>query len=263
MDLISKLKSSYPTYTKTEKKIVDFLLNDPENYPYLHITLEDLSKQIGVGQASIVRFVKKNEFATYRNFLAALYESAHETVIASRVIERQSGNTLLEDLVKQLQNTNANIQSSTLQTIADQMVHADIILCLGMGNSAHVASLAASRLRSEGLIAFHETFRDVNLYTGVIHRNLNTVVLAFSASGETPELIYQVREYEEAGAYVAAFTGHLESTLAQYSNTTLYTASQITSGSHDRDLHSILTMLYVIEMLVEAYLLKINKRKEE
>lgn len=263
MSLDTQLKASYPSYTKTEKKIVDFLLNDPGDFPYLHITLEDLSKQIGVGQASIIRFVRKSGYSTYRSFLADLHASIQKKVIAARIADREAGNSLLADLITKLQTTNNDIQLSTIQSVVDQISHADLIICLGMGNSGHVAALTADRLRAEGLLAHHDVYREIGYYTRSVRHDLHVVVMAFSSSGETPELITQVRDYEEIGAYVVSFTGYLESTLAKYSDAVIYTASQVSSASNTRELHSIITQLYAAEIILEAYLQKENTKREE
>ena len=63
----SKIISLYPTLTKSEKKIADYILDNELNCDKL--TSYDLATEVNVSQPTIIRFSQKLGFSSF-NFLA-------------------------------------------------------------------------------------------------------------------------------------------------------------------------------------------------
>ena len=59
LEILATLQSLYPTFTKVEKKIADFFMQEQDGRYFPNATMEDVANQVGVGQASVVRLVKK------------------------------------------------------------------------------------------------------------------------------------------------------------------------------------------------------------
>jgi arabinose-5-phosphate isomerase len=91
------------------------------------------------------------------------------------------------------------------------------VVVTGMGKSGHVGTKIAATLASTGTPAFfvhpaelrHGDF-------GMLDRN--DVVLAVSATGETPEIKLVLDPIKRLGLPIIAFTGNLDSTLARFSD---------------------------------------------
>lgn len=64
-----RIAAAYSTLTKTEKRIADDLLTYRD---VRHLSLADLSKKLGVGEASIVRFCRKLGYRGYQDFRFSL-----------------------------------------------------------------------------------------------------------------------------------------------------------------------------------------------
>ena len=66
------IENAYQSLSKTEKKLADFILlaeSDVESGPDLsNFTLADYANEVGVGQASVLRFVKKIGFENFAVF---------------------------------------------------------------------------------------------------------------------------------------------------------------------------------------------------
>ena len=262
MEALAALQALYPTFTKTEKQIADHLLAEGDTHILLNTTLSDLAKDIGVGQASIVRMIKRCGYSSYRNFILDFHQSKFESSVASRVASRQQGSHLLEEVTFQLQLCSDNLSQADLRLAVKHIRKSDVILCFGYGDSAHVAALTASRLRRLNLMAVHVVPGEVDL-TGVCVTNLHrTVAICFSVSGETDVTVRRAKRYANAEAFVIAVTSAVESKLSKAANLTLYAPSKATKGSHVRDIEGITTSLFVIEALIEEYMSQFNQQEE-
>ena len=57
MQVIAQTKTLYPSLTKSERKVADFVLE--HGGELVHMTLSELARRIGVGEATVVRFCQK------------------------------------------------------------------------------------------------------------------------------------------------------------------------------------------------------------
>ena len=60
MALVESIYSFYPSLTKTEKKVADYVFEHLENVMYISVT--DLAEEARVGETTVIRFCKKNRF---------------------------------------------------------------------------------------------------------------------------------------------------------------------------------------------------------
>ena len=65
MRYIAIIKSCYPSLSKSERKVADYILQEKGNIIYE--TLLEISKKIKVGEATILRFVRKIGFSGFQD----------------------------------------------------------------------------------------------------------------------------------------------------------------------------------------------------
>ena len=65
MRYIAIIKSCYPSLSKTEKKVADYILK--ERGKIIYQTLLEISQNIEVGEATIIRFVRKIGFSGFQD----------------------------------------------------------------------------------------------------------------------------------------------------------------------------------------------------
>ena len=73
-----KIRANYDSFSKTEKKIADYLLLDPTHILPLYIT--ELAERCGASEATIVRFARRLGYEGYQQLklaIAAEGESSH------------------------------------------------------------------------------------------------------------------------------------------------------------------------------------------
>lgn len=261
MDILTTMQSTYPNMTKAEKKAADFILNEVDGHYFIHTTLSQISADAGVGQASVMRMINSCGYSSYRTFMAELSHARYQAS-ADRSNARGEGSTLADDWNGILQLCQSSLDRTDLLLAAQTICRADFVICMGYGNSSHVASLAASHLRRAGLVAVHNIPGEISYTADSFSSGLRAVVLSFSITGETREVVRISKEYEENGVCVIALTGRTSSSLAKLANFTFFTPSQVANRKYGRWLDGIVSQLFVVESLVEE-IEKIKYPKKE
>lgn len=250
MDVLASIRAAYPNMTKTEKKLADFILEENDAHYFLHVTLQQLSSDAGVGQATVIRMINTCGYSAYRPFMAELSQVLYQKS-AKQLNERRSTETLVDDWSEMLQLCQSSLDKELLHLAAVTICHASIIICSGYGNSAHIASLAGSHFRRAGLLATTEFPGEIIFSSENFNDKTRAVFLAFSVTGETAEIVRMAKEYADGGVCVIAITGRTESTLAKIANFTFFSPSQVAMRRHGRWLDGMVSQLFIIEKLSE------------
>ena len=255
MDILAAIHSTYPNMTKVEKKVADFLLDEKDGHYILHVTLNQLAGEVGVGQASVMRMLNACGYSSYRSFMSELSQARYRESAS----DRQS-DTLADNWNQVLELCQSSLKPEELTLAAETLTHADFVICSGYGNSSHIASLAASHFRRSGLVAAHNAPGEIS-YTASDFMSRRAVALLFSITGETVDMVRMAKEYTEGGLCVIALTGRIESSLSKLAYFTFYTPSQAADRRRGRWLDGMVSQLFIVEALVEE-IKKIKYAKE-
>ena len=88
MNCYNTIESLYPTLTKTEKIIADYILKEKSKVMYL--SLSELANAICVGDASIVRFCRKIGYDGFQNLKLSIAQHGD--------VDETSGETYVEKI---------------------------------------------------------------------------------------------------------------------------------------------------------------------
>lgn len=99
MSLTSQIKSIYPSLTKTEKKVADYILKHLDNLNTM--TLAQMSKTVHVGEATIMRLIYKLGYENLAQFKVAIIQ---ENMINDKYEEDDESATGYANLVYKLLN---------------------------------------------------------------------------------------------------------------------------------------------------------------
>ena len=91
-DFLVKMRTAYNQFTKAEKKVADFILQNPREVLFMSIT--DLAEACQVGDTSVFRFCKSMELKGYQEFKMVLSLSLNEN---EKEHSRFTGNVGLND----------------------------------------------------------------------------------------------------------------------------------------------------------------------
>ncbi len=262
----AKLNSLYPTFTKSEKKIADYL-NEHADMRYLStVTLDVLALDIGVGQASIIRFVRKCGYTSYREFMVSLGDALHNRQSTRRFLAFETDNALYQSVSTHLASCAGNLSSEDLSLAASYLEECSIVFCYGEGYSDCMAQLAYHRLAHNNIFAIHaekDQMYDLNPQM-IVRRNQKPLLLLFSISGETESVVHFAQQYrQQTGAHIISFTSHVESPLARLSDVTFYAPSSIEhQGSTNRDIDGIINMIFLMDSLLIQYYKTTSEKQE-
>lgn len=263
MQLNEKLKSIYPNLTKTEKKIADYFM-EPGPDTLSDFTLEQLSDTLHVGQSTIMRFVHKCGYSSLRTFIIDSTASKYISSIDVRSGFQNDIGVFYQNLTDQILSFSLNLDQKTIRQIADKIVSADVVICIGEGYSEYMAELCAYRfVRSSIFAVTHPSHLKVWDVHTILKYHKNAVVLVFSISGETAAVADTVRHYQLTDStYIVALTSYIHSSIAKLSNAHIYIPSAPIFPSREAGIDGIVNMMLAIEnIIIECF--KIKEAQED
>ncbi|MDD6995483.1 MAG: MurR/RpiR family transcriptional regulator [Candidatus Borkfalkiaceae bacterium] len=227
---ILNIKAKYNTLGHTDKKIADFLMNNPRAVLSMFIT--EFAKRCDTSEAAIVRFSKKMGFSGYQQLKLSLAQEADMRPVSENITENDSAydifSKVCEDIFCSLEKTKRALEAKSLQTCCEKILSADKILICGLGNSASVATDAAHKMLRLGLNACAYTDNHMQAIAAA-HTTNNSVFLGISHSGRSKDVVEAMKIAREQGAFCTALTGAEKSPLHKAADVVLRTVSDETN----------------------------------
>lgn len=257
-DFLTKIKAEYNQFTKAEKKVADYILQNPRDVLFLSIT--DLAEVCEVGDTSVFRFCKTMNLKGYQEFKMLLSLSLHDGKIGQGQMD---GDISLEDsfveLSQKVLNTNVNALKETFSLLNEENFN-KVIDCLhearricffGVGASMLTAMKAANKfLRIEPKVYCVEDSHMQAMVASMMEKG--EVAVIFSYSGATKDTIQVAETAKRAGASVICVTRFVKSPLTSYSDVTLLCGANegpLQGGSTSAEM----SQLFLIDLMYTEY----------
>lgn len=248
--LTLQIQTSYNQLTKAEKKVADYVLANPEKVLYMSIT--DLANVCEVGETSVYRFCRTMLFQGYQEFKMqlSLYlasEENHETPLDSSRLEDQ----VMHSHIQAIEESYQLLDTKMLTQIIEMMEDSNKIYFFGVGDSLQTAQDAWNR--------FIRITNKVNIITdshmqsmAIALSNPEDLLILFSYSGATKDIVHIAKKAKEAGVKVAAITHFKQSPLIAYTDAFLLCGakeSPLEGGSTSVKVGQ----LFLIDLLFQTY----------
>ena len=199
---ILNIKVNYDNLSKAEKRIADFLIENPHNILPLYIT--ELSERCGVSEATIVRFAKKFNFEGYQQLKIAIAKEEHTRPVNENITSEDSPYDIFtkvcDDIYCSLEKTKKKLDPDALKKCCDAILSSDNIILLGLGNSAPIANDASHKMLRLGLHAHPYTDNHMQAIA-TAHADEKTVVIGISHSGASEDILAAMRIARLCGAF--------------------------------------------------------------
>lgn len=231
MSSLLRIRQLYPTLAQNDRKLADFLLNNPEQVS--HLSSQKLAQQTGVSQSAVVKFAQK---LGYKGF-PALKQALSEIVMApeqavtlhNQILSTDSlkivGEKLLAEKTAALRATLDINNEQRLTEALEMLRSARRVILTGLGASGLVAKDLAYKLLNIGVMAVSEA--DMHAQLAVVQGlDARDLLLAISFSGERREINLAAEEAQRCGAKVLALTSFTPNSLQQRADHCLYTISE-------------------------------------
>lgn len=258
IDFLTRIRTEYNQFTKAEKKVADYILQNTRDVLFMSIT--DLADACEVGDTSVFRFCKTLELKGYQEFKMMLSLSLHEDENGQGRLEGDiSLSDSFQEVSRKVLNTNMRALEETYSLLKEDSFHLAVeslyqakkICFFGVGASM-IASLKAFNkfLRIESKV-FCVQDSHMQAMTAAMLQKGDTAVL-FSYSGATKDTIHAAELAKKAGAETICITRFVKSPLTVYSDITLLCGANegpLQGGSTSSEI----SQLFLIDLLYTEY----------
>ena len=225
MSCIYKIREGMASYTSTEKKLADYMLENPNEVT--QSSAQILGQQAGVSAAAIVRFSHK---LGYKGFTALKVDLARDsadelTSFDDMIVEKDSMAVVIkkaESLNTMLQNQAYRLlNAESLEKAVEVLLKSQNIYLFGVSGSGVVCMDFMEKLsRINYSVIYHNDFHDQ--LAAAAHMTAQDAVVAVSYSGKTHEVNTAVKYAKEIGTPTIAITQFRNTPLAKAADIPLY-----------------------------------------
>lgn len=255
-NLLQDIQLNYNQFTKTEKKIADFVIGNVDQVLFMSIT--DLAEASGVADASVYRFCRSVGAKGYQDFKMKLSLGVSPDEMSATEKEPPRIDSLEYTLDKILQNhisvlkeTRMLMGKDAVRKTLQMMEAAKNIYFFGIGDSL----LTAKEARNKFLrICNHvNSIDDPHMQAMTASMaGKDDLIFIISYSGATKDNVYVAEIAKKVGAKVVGITHFIKSPLASYADVLLVCGSK--EGPLDGGaMGTKLSQLYVIDVLFHEY----------
>ena len=247
------ITANYANFTRSEKKVADYVIDNFYNIAYS--TLSAMSKEIKVGEATIVRFVEKCGYPSFQTFKYELIKDFEQ--VKKNEKDGDFADALFSAVQVEIQNTNYLLDREVLVQATNLIKDADNIYFLGIGHSGIIAELGAYRFMRLGKKA--QAISDAHFQSIIAAISKETdIVVAISMSGNSPELLKPLSVANNRGIKIIGITACNHTELEKLSTYTLI-ASGGKNGPRYRmtgtdSITTIVNEMLIIDVLLESYI---------
>lgn len=256
-----KLETFFTNATKSEKKIITYILSHKSEVPFLSIS--GLAEACGVGDATVSRFCRALGYDGYAAFKVALSKSISSAPLLSVTPMEEELQIRMEDTVEEMAHkllvNNISAMMETLSLLPADAVRqavqylskAKCVYCFGQGASGLIAQDAWARFSTVSP-RFH-TISDSHLQTCAVSLcSAGDALLYFSYSGATRDGEDLLRLACENEVKIILITRHVKSPAARYADVILPCGSKeapLQTGS----ISAKVAQLFLVDVLVNEF----------
>lgn len=257
-NFLTDIQLSYNQFTRTEKKIADYVIRNTEKV--LFMSISDLAEACKVADASVHRFCRTVGVKGYQEFKMKLSLSLPGDESPEKIRGTSASkylgldyilDELLENNINTLRETRRLTDYEAVSEVVSMMEKAKKVYFFGVGDSMLVAQIA----RNVFLRITNKVFCIEDPHMQAMTASMATeedLIIFLSYSGSTKDNIYVAKIAREAGAKIVAISRFLKSPLTNYTDMLLLCGSNegpLEGGS----MGTRLSQLFVIDVLFHEY----------
>ncbi len=261
-DFILKLNSRYNLFTKAERKVADYVLQNPKKVLFMSIT--DLADACNVGDTSVFRFCKTLHLQGYQEFKMQLSLSMgaggdEDDDTQPAATGRINQTDTLDTLTQKVLQTNLSALNETYELInlddiskaVDYLIDAGRIYFFGVGSSLVTAMDAMNKfLRITADVCCVADSHMQAMAASLMAPEDVAVIISYS--GSTKDSIQVAQAAKKAGAKIITITRFAKSPLTSRSDLTMLCGSNegpLQGGSTSAKV----SQLFLLDLLYMEY----------
>ena len=194
---INRITDGYYRLTTLEKKLANFIVaNGPKAQ---RLSISEMAEECGVAEATISRFCRKLDYSGFSAFKLALAGVSGRSTPSPLNGEIQPEDSIAEMCrklagadIEAITETQELIRPEEIRAVADAILAADKVICMGQGGSMLMAQETA-HLFSTAFSGFFSSCDSHMQAIAVSQLTERDMILYFSYSGSTKELLDLLR----------------------------------------------------------------------
>lgn len=222
-----KIRSAYSTLPTAERKVADYILENPEKASLM--VINEIAAAAGVSVPSVTRLAKKLGYAGFMDFRVSL-ASGSSSITSDEggpVQESDSDAVVVEKVflsyMRSIEDTLKAIDRDALVDLAKRMSGARRIFLFGAGSSAMLADDFALHLTMLGYDATAVSDPVIMEFYST-HFSKDDVFVGFSRSGRTKNVLDGLRAAKKRGCFASFVSNYVTSPAAQIADSFFCTA---------------------------------------
>lgn len=260
-DISQRIKNSYSTFSKGQKKIANFIIHDYDKAAYL--TASRLGRLVGVSESTVVRFAGVLGYEGYSEFQHAVQELVRIKLTPNQRIEitkQRIGRaevleSVMESDINKIRYTLDNLNRAAFTTSVDSILAAKKIYITGARSTEPLARLLSYNLSLIfDNVVFVNPTSSAEVFEQMFSVSEEDVLIAFSFPRYSSKIVNAVKYAKQNGANVVVFTDSDISPLAEHA-TCLLTAQS--------DMASFMDSLVAPLSIINAIIVEITNRCEK
>lgn len=245
--LITKINSMIDTFSPTEKKIANYLVQNVSTIRTM--TSYEISQKLGIGQSNIIRFSQK---LGYKGFRELQFDAdGQDDELYREVNDNESteltNNRIVHQYINLSKATNSLNGPETIDKCVKKIINSERIMVYGVGNSNLFAEYMSNNLLKMQFNSFSSSNAHI-VFTKVSGLNSNDLVILVSETGETREIIKIAKIAKNHGIPIMAITRLAKNRLLKLADYAIYTCNDL-SDSRLNATTIRCSQLLVIDML--------------
>ncbi len=260
-DILSRIQMGYPTFSKGQKKIADYILEHYDKAAFM--TAYKLGQMVSTSESTVVRFATELGCEGYASFQKELQEIIRNKLTAvqrmevadNQIGEQETLKMVMESDLSKIKQTMEEIDIEMFHKAVDVLVNARKIYILGARSSAALAQFMGFYMNL--------LFKDVcmvgaastsEVFEQIMRIDEQDVMIALSFPRYSKRTVQAVQYAKSRGSNIVAITDSESSPINQYATHRLTARSDMASF-----VDSLVAPLSVINALIVA----IGMRKKE
>ncbi len=256
-ELINKIGAHYKAFTKTEKKVADYIMENPREVLYLSIS--DLAERCGVGDTTVFRFCRTLDLGGYQEFkmnLAQSISSEANIIASAKSIRLQDTvpevcSKLLTMEQEVLQATHQMLKAEDISKAVGMLEKASRICFFGFGASGVTALAAKNRfLRVIPYVFYEQDSHTQSMAAALMKPGELAVFITYS--GTTKDMLDVAKSCRRAGASSICITRYTKSPITELADVILLCGAN-EGPMQGGAMATMISQLYLVDILYTEY----------
>ena len=260
-DISQRIKNSYHTFSKGQKKIANAIMNEYDKAAYM--TAARLGNYVGVSESTVVRFAGALGFDGYTEFQRAVQELVRTRLTPNQRIEITKQRIGRGDVLENVMESDIGKLRYTLDTLdrdaffksVDAILDAKTVYIMGARSAGVLAQMLEYNLSLIfSNVKYVRPSSSAEIFEQMFSIDENDVLIAFSFPRYSTKMVSAVKYARQRGAKVIGLTDSEISPIAEFADFLLTAQS---------DMASFMDSLVAPVSIINAIIVEITNRREK